>query len=108
MGPCSMRILKKDRNVLKWLLAGDPSVRWQVLRDLTDAPPETVARERARVVDQGWGKRLLRLQDAEGTWAGGLYTPKWTSTTYTMLMLRDLGLPPGNEQTAVACALLLD
>lgn len=103
-----MQTTNNDRRVLEWLLAGDPSIRWQTLRDLADVPPRTVARERARVADEGWGKRLLRMQDPEGTWAGGLYTPKWTSTTYTMLLLRDLGLPPGNEQTARACALLLD
>jgi hypothetical protein len=61
--------------VLEWLLAGDPSISWQAFRDLADAPPETVTRERARVVGEGWGKRLLGLQDPEGTWAGGLYTP---------------------------------
>lgn len=103
-----MQALKQDRSVLEWLLAGDPSIRWQVLRDLSDAPHETVTRERVSVVNEGWGKRLLQLQDPEGTWAGGLYTPKWTSTTYTMLLLRDLGLPPGNEQALRACALLLD
>ncbi len=37
-----------------------------------------------------------------------MYTPKWTSTTYTMLLLRDLGLPPSNAQASRACALLLD
>ena len=99
---------ERDGSSLEWLLAGDPSIRWQALRDLADAPPETVTRERARVADEGWGKRLLQLQDPEGTWAAGLYTPKWTSTTYTMLLLRDLGLPPGNEQAARACTLLLD
>ena len=93
---------------LVWLLGGDPSVRWQVLRDLTDASPQTITRDQERVVHEGWGKRLLRLQDPKGTWAGGLYTPKWTSTTYTMLLLRDLGLPPGNKQASSACTLLLD
>ena len=103
-----MQARKQDRYVLEWLLAGDPSIRWQALRDLSDAPHEIVTRERVRVVNEGWGKRLLQLQDPEGTWAGGLYTPKWTSTAYTMLLLRDLGLPPGNEQALRACALLLD
>src|SRR6266487_4655577 len=70
--------------------------------------------ERSRVAHEGWGARLLVRQDREGTWAGGqssdggLYSPKWTSTTYTMLLLRDLGLPPTNRQARRACALLLD
>jgi len=91
-----------------WLLAGDPSIRWQALRDLADAPPRSVQRERERVAIEGWGARLLNRQDAEGTWAGGLYNPKWKSTTYTMLSLRDLGLSPENPQSTTACALLLD
>ena len=103
-----MRTPQHNSRTLEWLLAGDPSIRWQAFRDLADAPSETVTRERARVVGEGWGKRLLGLQDPEGTWADGLYTPKWTSTTYTMLLLRDLGLPPGNERAIRACALLLD
>ena len=40
---------------------------WQVLRDLTDATPEDVAAERARVEHEGWGARLLALEDREGT-----------------------------------------
>jgi hypothetical protein len=57
---------------------------------------------------------LLAKQDPEGTWAGGLssdgglYSPKWISTTYTMLLLRDLGLAANNPQARKACKLLLD
>jgi len=60
------------------------------------------------VAREGWGARLLALQDPEGTWGGGLYSPKWTSTTYTMLLLRDFGLPPSNPQARRACSLLLE
>src|SRR5207247_9089670 len=58
--------------------------------------------------------RRLAKQDSEGTWAGGqssdggLYHPKWISTTYTMLLLRDFGLPAANRQARTACTLLLD
>jgi hypothetical protein len=95
-----------------WLLAGDPAIRWQTLRDLVGASDSAVARERRRVARAGWGARLLARQDPAGTWAGGqsgdggLYSPKWISTTYTMLLLRDLGLP-GSPRTRQACALLL-
>jgi len=92
----------------RWLLEGDPAIRWQVLADLCGADAETVARERARVAEEGWGARLLALQDPGATWAGGLYTPKWTSTTYTLLLLRSLGLPAGNERALAGCRLLLD
>ena len=94
--------------VIQWLLEGDPAIRWQTLRDLAGAPGATVALERQKVARAGWGARLLAEQDAEGTWAGGLYSPKWTSTTYTMLLLRDFGLPAGNRQARRACKLLLE
>lgn len=77
---------------IDWLLAGDPSIRWQTMRDLLAAPPDAVASERGQVTVSGWGKRLLDRQDPEGTWANGLYGPKWTSTTYTLLLLRRCGL----------------
>jgi hypothetical protein len=99
---------------IQWLLDGDPAIRWQTLRDLVGAAGRTVERERRRVARDGWGARLLARQDPEGTWAGGLssdgglYSPKWTSTTYTMLLLRDFGLPATDRQARKACALLLD
>jgi len=100
--------------VSRWLLGGDPAIRWQALRDVVGAAESTVERERQKVAREGWGARLLARQDAEGTWAGGLssdgglYSPKWISTTYTMLLLRDFGLPPTNRQARRACKLLLD
>jgi hypothetical protein len=99
---------------IEWLLDGDPAIRWQVLRDLVGAPEGTVERERRKVARDGWGARLLARQDPEGTWAGrrssdgGLYSPKWTSTTYTMLLLRDFGLPSTSKQARKACTLLLE
>jgi hypothetical protein len=98
----------QESSALQWLLGGDPAVRWQALRDLTDTPESRVVREQHRVATEGWGAELLRRQDPEGTWAGGLYTPKWISTTYTMLLLRDLGLSPQDGRALQASALLLD
>jgi hypothetical protein len=106
--------LPRTDAAIRWLLEGDPAIRWQTLRDLVGAAERTVDRERKRVARDGWGARLLARQDSAGTWAAGrtldsgLYTPKWTSTTYTMLLLRDFGLPPSNRRAREACALLLD
>src|SRR5215471_18631955 len=99
--------------VIDWLLDGDPSVRWQTLRDLVGKPARAVQRERSRIATDGWGARLLAKQGRSGKWAGGrspdvgLYTPKWTSTTYTLLLLRDFGLAPTNDQARRGAALLL-
>ncbi|MFN7993531.1 MAG: hypothetical protein U0Q18_08020 [Bryobacteraceae bacterium] len=93
---------------MQWLLEGDPAIRWQAMRDLTAASPAAVRREREQVPREGWGARLLDLQDPDGHWASGIYTPKWTSTTYTMLVLRGLGLAAAHPAACKACALLLD
>jgi len=103
-----------DNKVLNWLLKGDPDIRWQVQRHLMGASERTVSRERRQVARSGWGARLLAKQKPNGLWAaglsedGGLYHPKWTSTTYTMLLLRDFGLPPSNRQARNACTHLLE
>jgi len=97
-----------DEDMLTWLLGGDPAVRWRVLRDLTGARDEEVARERERVAAEGWGARLLAEQHADGGWGEGDYSPKWTSTTYTMLHLLWLGLPAGHPAVLRGCARLWD
>ena len=88
---------RTQQQTIRWLLDGDPAIRWQLKRDLLDAPSDEVAAERALVSTTGWGRQLLNRQDPEGTWAGGLYSPKWTSTTYTLLLLRHCGLDPNHE-----------
>ena len=37
---------KFERRVVRWLLDSDPSIRWQVMRDLAEDPDEPVAAER--------------------------------------------------------------
>ena len=104
----------RTEETIKWLLDGDPAIRWQTLRDLVEAAESTVERERKKIARDGWGARLLARQDSDGKWAGGqssdggLYSPKWISTTYTMLLLRDFGLAANNRQARKACTLLLD
>src|SRR3954462_319558 len=80
--------------VIEWLLATDPAIRWQVLRDLTEAPAERVAAERSRGAIEGGGHRLLTAQRPDGQWGDGVTTPFWWSTMYTLVFLRDLGVDP--------------
>ncbi len=87
----------------RWLLEGDPAIRWRVLRDLEGASDLQWARERAGIATEGWGGRLLAAQDDDGGWGGGVYSPKWTSTTYTLLRLLWLGLAPGHPATLRGC-----
>lgn len=93
---------------IDFLLEGDPAIRWQVKHDLLDAPDSEVAAERSLVARTGWGRQLLDLQDPEGTWASGIYSPKWISTTYTLLLLRHLGLAPGNPAALRGCEQIWD
>jgi hypothetical protein len=91
--------------MIDWLLDSDPALRWQVLRDLTDATAEEVAAERARVAVEGWGARLLDARDQDGQWAGGACFPAdfrgdfsagqpWTSTFPSLCLLQVFGVPP--------------
>jgi hypothetical protein len=103
--------------VLDWLLDSDPAIRWQVLRDLADAPADVVAAERARVATEGWGARLLALQGDDGQWAGGACFPArslnwreqnngqpWTATLPTLQLLSDFGVDPSAERVRRAVA----
>jgi hypothetical protein len=78
---------------IEWLMSGDPAIRWQTMRDLLDASEHEWTAERRRTTEAGWGARLLALQDPNGGWGGGIYSPKWVSATYTLLLLRSIGVP---------------
>jgi hypothetical protein len=96
----------KDDSVINWLLDSDPSIRWQVMRDLTDAPGEIIAAERSRIALEGWGPWLLDLQRPDGQWGDGVTTPFWWSNMYTLVFLRDLGLDPASERARAAIHLV--
>jgi hypothetical protein len=91
-----------------WLMAGDPAIRWQTMRDLLGAPEQEWRAEQRRALETGWGARLLALQDANGGWGGGIYSPKWTSTTYTLLTLRSIGIPRDCQAAQRGVQLALD
>jgi hypothetical protein len=94
--------------LLEWLLDTDPALRWQVERDLALAPAELWQATRARVSEEGFGARLLALQDPDGQWAGGAFFPAdldpegpeaaegagqpYTATTWSLNSLREWGV----------------
>ena len=87
-------------SVIQWLLDSDPSIRWQVMRDLIDAPADEVAAERARVATEGVGARLLALQGADGRWGGAAWNRGWNSTMHVLTLLREMGLDPASDAGA--------
>lgn len=104
-----------DDPALDWLLDpedSDPSIRWQVMRDLLDAPRPVWEAERARVESDGWGARLLAMQDVDGQWAGGALFPAdfdfhgdeagqpWTATDPSLSQLREFGIDPVSPRMA--------
>ncbi|MGH8913444.1 MAG: squalene cyclase [Acidimicrobiia bacterium] len=105
--------------VIGWLIDSDPSIRWQVMRDLLDAPESEWTAERAKVETEGWGARLLSHEDEDGQWAGGAFVPSdfdfsewqklgqpWTATTFSLSQLREFGLDPFSDRAQRAVELI--
>ena len=92
--------------VLKWLLDSDPSIRWQVMRDLAHESTEAIAAERARVAREGWGAKLIAQQTPAGCWGGDQERRNWLTTTYTLALLKDLGADPQAEESRRAIGLV--
>ena len=81
---------------LRWLLDSDPTIRWQVMRDLTGEASNAIAAERARIATEGWGAQLLAAQSPGGGWGGG---SKWDLIAlWSLVVLKDLGLDPASKE----------
>jgi hypothetical protein len=78
-------------DTVDWLLAADPAIRWQAMRDLTDASPAEIAAERARVPREGLGGAILGRQESDGSWRR-TDAPVWSPTLFTLLLLRATGV----------------
>lgn len=83
-----------ETEIITWLLEGDVSIQYQVYRDLLKKDRKDL---QARIALEGWGKAFLSKRKPNGKWGDMFYQPKWTSTHYTLLDLRNLNLNPDNE-----------
>jgi hypothetical protein len=88
----------RDEQTVDWLLEGDPAIRWQTMRDLTDASVGDVAAERSRVAREGFGAEILARQDPSGRWGGGTFFPRGTGTFDTLHLFLLLGIDPGDPR----------
>jgi hypothetical protein len=93
-------------NPIDWLLdsESDPAIRWQAMRDLTDAAPSAIAAERARVPREGLGASILAHQRPDGAWRRD-GAPAWLTTLFTLQLLRSTGVDPSNPAVSRAIAL---
>jgi hypothetical protein len=89
------------QNTLDWLLTSDPALRWQALRDLTDASPDKIASERARIPHEGLGAEILATQQSDGAWRRP-DAPTWLSTLFTLQLLRATGIDPADQAVTSA------
>lgn len=78
--------------MLSWLLDSDVSIQFQVHRDLLGEDRPDL---QARIATEGWGKAFLSAHGSHGHWGRSYYQPKWISSHYTLLDLRNLCLPRG-------------
>ncbi len=106
--PPKPQLQHPNESVMGWLLESDPSIRWQVMRDLLHAPADEVAAERAKVATEGWGAQLLSLQGADGSWAGTAFNQGWNSTMHVLSLLREFGLDPNSAESKRAIGLVHD
>ena len=106
--PPKRQASKPGMLVIDWLLDSDPSIRWQVMKDLIDAPAEQVAAERTKVATEGWGACLLALQGSDGSWAGAAWNHGWDSTMHVLWLLQEMGLDPTSDKARHALSLVRD
>ncbi|MEQ8325307.1 MAG: hypothetical protein RID18_00100 [Cytophagales bacterium] len=93
------------QQVIHWLLKGDVSIQYQVNRDLLGEVRNDLQH---RIALEGWGQMLLSKRHSNGHWGQSFYQPKWVSSHYTLLDLRNLNLSPENEQVKESINLIVN
>lgn len=95
----------EEDQLIQWLLEGDVSIQYQVHRDLLNSDRPQL---RERIATEGWGAHFLQLRNKNGHWGRAFYQPKWTSTHYTILDLKNLGIEPDQEAISQSISLILE
>jgi hypothetical protein len=101
--------MEEYNKLIDWLLSGDVSIQYQVKRDLLNSSKEELTSLQEQIPLKGWGRKFLSKRDKKsGLWGGGIYTPKWISTHYTLLDLKNLCIPQTNKEYRESSEILLD
>lgn len=104
-----LSFIQPNKDLLDWLLEGDPAIVYQVHRDLLDEKDSQKLKIlQDEIAHSGWGKALLDEQRDNGLWANAIYSPKWVSTHYTLQLLMRLGFPQDHPVPQKAIKLYLD
>ncbi len=90
-----------DDSLFEWLLEGDVSLQYQVYRDLLNTERPDL---KERIALEGWGAAFLSHRNANGHWGLRFYQPKWISTHYTLLDLKNLCI--ANQQQDIKATLI--
>jgi hypothetical protein len=90
---------------IDWLLSGDVSIQYQTRRDLLDSDERQL---RERIAAEGWGAGFLSLRGRNGHWWRSYYQPKWTSTHYTLLDLKNLAISQATESIQRTVQIVLE
>jgi len=83
-----------DDEIINWLLEGDVSIQYQTHRDLLGSERPDL---QERIASEGWGAQFLSYRKEEGHWGRAFYQPKWISSHYSILDLKNLGIAPSNQ-----------
>lgn len=79
---------------LCWLSDQDVSIQYLYEQLLNQQSNDELQR---RIASEGYGKYLLSKQNPDGHWGKYYYQPKWTSTHYALLQLKDFRILPDNS-----------
>lgn len=101
--------MNPSTETIQWLLDSDPSFKWRVQRDLLGLPQSEWQATKNQTGTDGFGARVLSVQDPDGQWMSGAYFPKrhddraiyhddddqgqpYTATTWALNALRSWGV----------------
>ncbi len=103
----------KDKAVLEWLLEEEqPAVRYLTLTTILgkkESDKEVSAAKKA-IPEKGWAADILAKEDAGGWWVREerLYTPKYLSSNWMLLVLADLGMTRDDPRVRKAADLWIE
>lgn len=100
--------MSKEAQIIEWLLNGDVSIQYHIYKDLLNSDISIQQNLQKRIEKEGWGAQFLSERQESGHWGRGFYQPKWTSTHYTLLDLKNIGLPKENKKVKNSVNMVLN